>query len=212
MAERILILLETEEEKNQFGAVKEMGFGYFETSYLKPYYKEIADLFKALMEEKKQETVADKPLAGLADMLRDKGINLPEMQADVKSAVEDPGKANICKSVEQADEVPMPEEQQPAEESGKENVCVNDKQTYKGPMPEEAPHETSVQNAKSQLPDFKNLTVHEIVEHIEVFTSFANGDMNALLELGKLGYDLNQVTAKQGVIWDLLRGIELLSA
>ena len=156
------------------------------------------------------ENVTDKPLAGLADMLREAGRILPETQPEVNPTLEETGKENLYASDKQAYKGLLSEEQQPAEETGKENVCVSDGQSYKAPMPEEATHETGVQNAKSQLPHFKNLTVHEVLAHQDMFASFVEGDMNILLELGNFGYDLNQIMEKKAAISNLLSAVKAL--
>lgn len=191
--DRIVFLLESEKENNQFGGVRELDFKKDEATYLKPYFKEIADLFKALVEEKRQNEAEDKPLAGLADKLREAGKVLPEIQADVKPAIADTVSEDIC---EKADVV------------YNSNLCESRDVTTKGPVPEEPAHETDIQNAKENY--FKRLTVHEVLDHKKLFVAFIEGDMNMLLEFGKLRYDLNEILANKQAISDLLSAARVL--
>jgi len=64
----------------------------------------------------------------------------------------------------------------------------------------------------SNCKTFKELTAKEILEHKEIFKPFAEEeDMNILLVIGKIGFDLNEVIAKKEKIRNLLFAIEELN-
>ena len=80
--------------------------------------------------------------------------------------------------------------------------------------PEENQPEKVADEAPIQVvtPAFKPLTPEEVLAHKDVFTSFArNDDMNLLLQIGQLDFDLNQVIAKKIQIANLLTAAEALS-
>lgn len=81
-------------------------------------------------------------------------------------------------------------------------------------IPAKAPTKISVETS-SEVQDnehpaeadsgFKPLTVQAILEHKDVFTSFVeSSDMNILLQVGKLGFDLNKVIAKKEAILEVI--------
>lgn len=58
--------------------------------------------------------------------------------------------------------------------------------------------ETPVEQPVQPSSEFKPLTSEAILEYKDVFTSFVKtGDLNILLEIGKLGFDLNKVMDKK---------------
>lgn len=68
------------------------------------------------------------------------------------------------------------------------------------------------QPAQSQdNPAFKSLNAEEIMVHKDAFASFAKDyDLNILVQIGQLGFDLNEVMAKKDTISNLLKAIESL--
>lgn len=86
--------------------------------------------------------------------------------------------------------------------------------------PVKAPADTTVQapnKAQAEQPveadsGFKPLTPEGILEHKDVFASFVeSSDMNILLQIGKLGFDLNKVIAKKDAIIKLFEATKALN-
>lgn len=59
---------------------------------------------------------------------------------------------------------------------------------------------------------FKPLKPLEILEHKDEFSAFvhSDGDLNLLVKLGELGFDLNEINAKKGIIGDFLDAVFVL--
>jgi len=75
-------------------------------------------------------------------------------------------------------------------------------------QPETVQSET-VQPAQNSGPSFKSLTAEEIMAHKDAFASFVkDADLNILVQIGQLGFDLNEVMAKKDAISNLLKAIE----
>ena len=86
--------------------------------------------------------------------------------------------------------------------------------------PVKAPADTTVQapnKAQAKQPveadsGFKPLTPEGILENKDVFASFVeSSDMNILLQIGKLGFDLNKVIAKKDAIIKLFEAAKALN-
>lgn len=60
---------------------------------------------------------------------------------------------------------------------------------------------------------FTKITPENILTHKDVFSSFAlDGDLNALIQIGKLGFDLNAVSLKKEAIANIIKGANALLA
>lgn len=69
--------------------------------------------------------------------------------------------------------------------------------------------EQSAQSHNSVV--YKSLTAEEIIAHKAVFASFMkDADLNILVNIGQLGFDLNEVMAKKDAISNLLKAAEAL--
>lgn len=122
------------------------------------------------MYEHQLEASQNTPFSGLDSMIKEAGIELP---FDV-------------------DEVPV---KTPVEATA--NTAVH--ATVESPV--EAPNEAQAEQPAEANSGFKPLTPEGILEHKDVFTTFVkSSDMNILLQIGNLGYDLNTVIAKKKAI------------
>lgn len=74
------------------------------------------------------------------------------------------------------------------------------------------PEVTPVEEPTVCIPTFISITAENVLEHKDVFSAFAiNRDMSGLLQLNQLGFDLNQVVAKEVAIINLLKAAEALN-
>lgn len=77
---------------------------------------------------------------------------------------------------------------------------------------EEECNESHEEKPNEILKKFKLITPEELLIHRDVFYSYVNGsDMNILLEIGHLGFDLNEVIEKKAKIQSFLYAAEDLS-
>lgn len=76
---RSLALLGNPKEQNSFGGIRSLAFSYDEANYLKPYAVQLHDLLSALWKEKKvHDDFPNLPLAGIGQMLKEKGVVLTD--------------------------------------------------------------------------------------------------------------------------------------
>lgn len=77
--------------------------------------------------------------------------------------------------------------------------------------PVEIPNEAQDEQPAETNSGFKALTPDAILEHKDVFTAFVeSGDMNILLKIGSLGFDLNNVIVKKEAISKVLEAALLM--
>lgn len=73
------------------------------------------------------------------------------------------------------------------------------------------PEEISAEKPTVCIPTFISITAENVLENKDVFSAFAiNRDMSGLIQLNQLGFDLNQVVAKEEAIINLLKAVEAL--
>lgn len=71
---------------------------------------------------------------------------------------------------------------------------------------------TPIEKPTVCIPTFISITAENVLEHKDVFSAFAiNRDMSGLIQLNQLGFDLNQVVAKEEAITNLLKASEALN-
>jgi len=74
------------------------------------------------------------------------------------------------------------------------------------------PEEIPVEEPTVCIPTFISITAENVLEQKAVFSAFAiNRDMSSLIQLNQLGFDLNQVVAKEEAITKLLKAAEALN-
>lgn len=74
------------------------------------------------------------------------------------------------------------------------------------------PEEIPVEEPTVCVPKFISITAENVLENKAVFSAFAiNRDMSGLIHLNQLGFDLNQVVAKEAAITNLLKAAEALN-
>lgn len=74
---------------------------------------------------------------------------------------------------------------------------------------EEAPTQSDTNETVQNESIFKAITLENILAHKDVFFAFViNRDMNSLSDLSNLGFDLNQVVAKEEAISNLLNAVQ----
>lgn len=127
-----------------------------------------------------QEAARNTPLSGLDSIIKDAGIELPFYVSEIPATA------------------PL---ETPAEASNE----AQDKQ------PAETPNEAQGKQPVETNLGFKALTPDAILEHKDVFTAFVeSSDMNILLKIGNLGFDLNNVIAKKEAIRKVLEATLLM--
>lgn len=187
---QILDLLESNKENRYFRGLRDIGFSYKVAQYLKPYHMQIHDLLKSLYDHNNQNVNSFKntPFDELDDRIKDAGIELPytfgeETQVEVESETETLVEATANTAVHATVEAPV-----------------------------EAHNEAQAEQPAEANSGFKPLTPEEILEHKDVFTSFVeSSDMNILLQIGKLGFDLNKIIDKKEAISKFLEATKALN-
>ena len=186
--ERVLFLLNSDEEKNSFGGIRSLHFSKVESNYLKPFHKQIHELLKAMYDHKVQTEVArgtQNPFEKLAGMFEEE---VSEEYQDEEPLVTET----------ETVATPVTEEvDAPTKILAEEVVTVS-----------EDVSESNAEEERSQEKAYMPLTPEVIFAQKYLFQAFVNSDMNALVEIGRLGLDLNEVMAKKEKISDLIAVIE----
>lgn len=74
------------------------------------------------------------------------------------------------------------------------------------------PQESPVEEPSDCISTFSTITAENVLAHKAMFSAFAiNRDMSGLIQLNQLGFDLNQVVAKEEAITNLLKAAEALN-
>ena len=124
--ERTLFLLQNEKENLYYGGIRDLGFGKEEADFLKPHHLQIAELFNALTEEKRQKVSKNTPLATLGAKLDEKGVKLP-MEAMVQNLPgEEPDELPFIFGSEEAEDAKAPKKAS-QDESEAEFTCLTSK-------------------------------------------------------------------------------------
>ena len=177
---RILFLLNSDKENNFFGGIRSLQFAPDESFYLKPYHLLIHDLLKALYEDYQAWRSAQED-------------NLPF--AGLATLMEEAG-INLSSDIEEV----------------AQEACDEAIEEVMAEMEAEAPTEASTEVPAEPVQTdsrFKPLTAEAIIANKDVFVSFLKEhDMNTLLQIGMLGFDLNEVMAKSEKLYNLLKAVE----
>ncbi|MBQ2835575.1 MAG: hypothetical protein IJE68_01910 [Clostridia bacterium] len=93
---------------------------------------------------------------------------------------------------------------------GDEAVEATETTAMEEPLHEEISFQA--EESVQKIDVFNAITAEKVLEHKDVFFAFAiTRDMSCLVELSKLGFDLNQVVAKEKAISDFIQAAEALS-
>lgn len=187
--ENVLRLLGAREENKYFGGIRSLNFSWHEANYLKPYHEQIYKLFEALYEHQVQAGAITRFVKLTAEDSAKTEIQTVEDESAVVEAEE--VKENITVSEEAVVETEEHQEASTTIESSTESAS-----------------ETKEEETETKEQSYVPLTVEVILENQEIFREFLNSDMNALLKIGKLGLDLNEVMAKKEKISALLDAIK----
>lgn len=154
--DRILYLLNSENENNYFGGIRSLGFNIEEADYLKPFHIEIHNLLAELIKYKK------------------KNINTALLDFYV------------------------PDTEMKKEED------VHQEEDYIVTQP--------VEKEEEFYREFKPVTAENILVHKETFKAFVEEeDLNLLMVIGTVGFDLNEVMAKREQIRIFIEAAEMLN-
>ena len=191
---RVLFLLNCDDDKQYFGGLRQMGFNYYEAEYLKPYHKNIRELLDKLCAQEKrgefdpeffnaveEEWYEDEPVQG--DETQDGEL---ENGAQNEGEFSEEFEENICE--EYYEEI----SEEYAEDTSNEAF----------PTVKETDGEEKVPTVK-----YKSLEPSAVLNDKDSFRAFVeNGeDLNNLVAIGQLGYDLNEVMAKKELIVKLVK-------
>lgn len=183
---RIIYLLSSNDEKNFFGGIRSLGFTKTESIYLKPFYEEIGNLFKALCDANQQDST-NLPFKDVQQLIT---------VTSTESFEEDQAKVSM---------------ENQAETSVKDQVKVSVKDAE---LPVDNSHEDAEQDSVTPLSttSFRQLTAVAILANADTFTSFSKGnDFNSLTSLVAAGFDLNQVMSKKEEISNFLDAVAALN-
>lgn len=180
---RALFLLNSDKENQYFGGLRSLNFNIEEAEFLKIYHQEVHALLKALYEFRKSQGAYTTSNTPFA--------NLDEMIQKTGNDLP----FTLCT------------EEQP---NSAEKMLVDE--VHDRSLPKEIPTESPVQEPLPEIAVFNAITAENILAHKDVFSAFAiNRDMSCLVELSKLGFDLNEVVAKEMEITNFIQAAETLS-
>lgn len=182
---RIIYLLSSNDDKNFFGGIRSLGFTKAESIYLKPFHKEIGNLFKALCDANQQDS-KNLPFKDVQQLVT---------AAPTEAFVEDQSENSVTDHAE-------------ASMENKAEASVKDDK-----LPVESSHEEVKQDIVTPISSsFKPLTAEEIMANTDTFTSFAkNNNFDSLTLLLTAGFDLNQVMSKKEEISNFLDAVTALN-
>ena len=176
---RTIELLGSDDSQSYWEGIYRLHFNAKQTNYLKPYKRHIYNLLKAMYEYEQETYGASKPFAKLGELIEASGFTVPEVS-------EEPAK----------------------EEEATEESAFDAKAEIKEVLAE-------VQNGNTEVvcldtdAFFWPVTPWAIFTNEAVFTAFIEkGDRDTLSQLKKLGYDLNEVMAKEELIKNFLEAIK----
>lgn len=179
---RVLFLLNSDKENQYFGGLRSLNFNMEESEFLKPSHMEIYTLLKAMYELRKSQ--------GAYTSSSNPFQNLDTMIQQTGNDLP------FTFGEEQADTV--------------EKTLVEE--TQGECLPEEIPAEEPAQELVQNIALFNAITAENVLEHKDVFSAFAiTRDMSCLVQLSKLGFDLNQVVAKETAITNFIQAAVALS-
>lgn len=182
--ENVLRLLGAGEENKYFGGIRSLNFKWHEANYLKPYHEQIYKLLKAMHEYRKKDEAE-----------KEKNCTFTKHTDVLIEEVGDEATLEEAQKVEAELVVTETEKHQ-------EGATISEE------LPAESATETRDDELEIKEQSYVALTVEVILENQEIFREFLNSDMNALLKIGKLGLDLNEVMAKKEKISALLDAIK----
>lgn len=177
---RLLYLLGSDKENNFFGGIRSLQFTPDESFYLKPHHLLIHNLLNALYEDYRAQR---SPMED----------NRPF--AGLAGLIEEAG-MNLPFNFEEV-------AQEACDEAIEEVLAEMEAEA-----PVEAPTEVPAEPVQTDS-RFKPLTAEAIIANKDVFASFLkDNDMNALFQIGMLGFDLNEVMSKSEKMNNLLKAAE----
>lgn len=153
--DRILYLLNSENENNYFGGIRSLGFNIEEANYLKPFHVEIHNLLAGIITFYKNNNTAK--------------LDFYVPDTEMKSEEDVPKEEDVVTT-------------QPVEK---------EEEFYR---------------------EFKPITPENILIHKETFKTFVEEeDLNLLMVIGTVGFDLNEVMAKKEQIRIFIEAAETLN-
>lgn len=179
--QKLNFLLNNYKEKNYFGGIRMLGFDFVQAEYLKSFYEEIRELFNALYKMNSENIFGDHLGEVLGRVLSNTKLQLPE---EPESTTEE--------------EHPVLEE--PESATGEEQSALEE--------PEEI--ESFSEDEEEEEEEHPGVNAGNVLYDSELFKRFVAGDLESLIEIKNLGYDLNEVVEKNQEIAAFLKAAENL--
>lgn len=179
--QKLNFLLNNYKEKNYFGGIRMLGFDFVQAEYLKSFYEEIRELFNALYKMNSENIFGDHLGEVLGRVLSNTKLQLPE---EPESTTEE--------------EHPVLEE--PESATGEEQSALEE--------PEEI--ESFSEDEEEEEEEHPGVNAENVLYDRELFKRFVAGNLESLIEIKNLGYDLNEVVEKNQEIAAFLKAAENL--
>lgn len=200
--DRVHYLLSNDNERLYFGGLRSLRFTSKEATYLKNYHTQISDLFKTLLDHK-VDSSKNLPFVGLSALIentqKDEHSNVTE-EAQTDESV------NVTEKVQTNEPANIPEEAQ----TNKHTDATNERASTKEEQ-ELIDELLDFSHNKQKASAFTALTPEMILKNKEVFIEFwKSRDLNLLVEIHKLGFNLNEVMMKSEKIFTLLEAVDNL--
>ena len=183
--QKLNFLLNNYKEKNYFGGIRMLGFDFAQAEYLKSFYEEIRELFNALYKMNSENIFGDHLGEVLGRVLSNTKLQLPE---EPESTTEE--------------EHPVLEE--PESTTGEEQSALEE------PEEIESFSEDEDEEEEEEEEEHPGVNAGNVLYDSELFKRFVAGDLESLIEIKNLGYDLNEVVEKNQEIAAFLKAAENL--
>jgi len=186
---RILYLLDCKIDQKFYGGLKALQFECWEAEYLKPHHYLVYDLMKAIFDEfvSQPTEMEDTPFASLANTAH--FVEQPEFE---RPFVFNEAFENQEAQKEPTDKVEV--------ETAHQDIPDFKAETY-------ADHA----NAQEYKQTFTPITPENVLIHKDAFSAFViQHDFACLSIISNLGYDLNQILAKEKAILNFIKAAEAL--
>lgn len=229
---RVLFLLNSEDDKNNFGGLRQMGFNYYESEYLKPFHLHIRALLEKLCAQEKKGEFDPEFFNAIEDEWYEEEtvpvVENEEIESSVQGGIvtkklyqneeeiSEDVDAEVSEDVEEEISEEESEEgsEEGSEEKSEENVGEDISAKAEAETTEASEmagedsstiEETDVKEIVATV-KYKELLPSAILNEKEAFQGFVENseDLNTLVAIGQLGYDLNQVVAKKELIVKLV--------
>ena len=189
--QKLNFLLNNYKEKNYFGGIRMLGFDFVQAEYLKSFYEEIRELFNALYKMNSENIFGDHLGEVLGRVLSNTKLQLPE---EPESATEEEQPA--LKEPESATKEEQPALKEPESSTEEKQSAIEEPKEIESFSEDEEEH--------------PGVNAENVLYDRELFKRFVAGNLESLIEIKNLGYDLNEVVEKNQEIAAFLKAAENL--